>query len=35
MLEQRGSTLEALTKRLVKIDDPKHLTDSKEPKYEH
>ncbi|EEH17366.1 hypothetical protein PABG_07362 [Paracoccidioides brasiliensis Pb03] len=31
----RGVTPSETTRRSVKIDDPKHLTDGKEPKFEH
>jgi hypothetical protein len=34
-VEQRGSLAPTGLKRSVKIDDLKHLTDGKEPKYEH
>jgi hypothetical protein len=34
-VEQRGSLAPAGLKRSAKIDDPKHLTDGKEPKYKH
>ncbi|KAL1971411.1 hypothetical protein VTN31DRAFT_2343 [Thermomyces dupontii] len=35
VVEQRTSTTGTVTKRSVKIDDPKHLTDGKEPLFEH
>ncbi|ODH49219.1 hypothetical protein GX48_04650 [Paracoccidioides brasiliensis] len=31
----RGITPSENTRRSVRIDDPKHLTDGKEPKFEH
>jgi aspartate/methionine/tyrosine aminotransferase len=34
-VEQRGSLAPAGSKRSIKINDSKHLTDSKEPRYKH